>query len=175
MSDCISPAWRERWINPVLNLWGKTGLITILQLLPEQLWERTSLASEVAVQLRSLTPGTFNSKLVKKIWDEDAIEDSDKSDIGKNQEFISVPIVTLEPEPLLTWSKFIACLGNVETVGFCFSAFENGIDLNTTQQSSEQEEAKLTATELVNRFRATASPVGASQFFAKMAKISQNK
>ncbi|RCJ23846.1 hypothetical protein A6770_28940 [Nostoc minutum NIES-26] len=159
VSDCISPAWRERWINPVLNLWGKTGLITILQLLPEQLWERTSLASEVAVQLRSLTPGTFNSKLVKKIWDEDAIEDSDKSDIGKNQDLISVPIVTLEPEPLLTWSKFIACLGNIETVGFCFSAFENGIDLNTTQQSSEQEEAKLTATELVNRFRATASPV----------------
>lgn len=171
VSDCISPAWRRRFIHPVLKLWGTQGLMTILQLLPERLWERTALASEIPVQLHSLTPGVFNSQLIGETWDEDEIEDADFADVvqedaerihnlkSKNQNLISVPIVTLEPEHLLTWSRVVAGLGNVGTVGFKFSFPLVGVERSETQQSTEQGEPQLTAPALVSRFRATASPL----------------
>ncbi|MBR8839317.1 MAG: SUMF1/EgtB/PvdO family nonheme iron enzyme [Stigonema ocellatum SAG 48.90 = DSM 106950] len=142
VSDCISPAWRKKLIHPVLDLWGSRGLISILQLLPERLWERTALASETPVQLHSLNPGVFNSQLIVENWDENNIE---------TQNSISIPIITLEPYPLLTWSRVIAGDGNIGTAGFKFSPSRE------TQQSTEPEQPQLTAPELVSRFRATAS------------------
>ncbi len=166
VSDCISPAWREKFIYPVLEFWGRNGLLTVLQLLPERLWERTALASEIPVQLRSLTPGVFNSQLIVEKWDEDDFADDvpeDKQKIqnpkSKIQNSIPVPIITLEPEPLLAWSRAIAGLGNIGTVGFKFFSPENRVPLGETQQDSEQSETQLSASALVSRFRATASPI----------------
>ncbi|KYC43312.1 hypothetical protein WA1_14605 [Scytonema hofmannii PCC 7110] len=171
VSDCISPAWREKFIYPVLEFWGRNGLLTVLQLLPERLWERTALASEIPVQLRSLTPGVFNSQLIVENWDEDDFADDvpeDKQIIqnpliqnpkSKIQNSIPVPIITLEPEPLLAWSRAIAGLGNIGTVGFKFFSPKNLVPLGETQQDSEQSETQLSASALVSRFRATASPI----------------
>ncbi len=228
VSDCISPAWRKKFIHPVLELWGRHGLISILQLLPERLWERTALASEIPVQLHSLNPGVFNSQLIIETWDKDTtdeienfVQEADFSryvekpkqnltpqppslkgsgenskplslqerglergfpdpvksevqeDRHKIQNSISVPVVTLEPHSLLTWSRVIAGHGNIGTVGFKFSSrvdrieptqteltqslpFEGG---STTQQLTEQSEPQLTPSALVSRFRATASPL----------------
>ncbi|MBP5973990.1 tetratricopeptide repeat protein, partial [Brasilonema sp. CT11] len=104
--------------------------MTILQLLPERLWERTALASEIPVQLHSLNPGVFNSQLIVETWDDDItdeIENTVQEDGNIIQNSIPVPIVTLEPEPLLLWSRVIAGLGNVKTAGFKFSSV-NGVD-----------------------------------------------
>jgi len=108
VSDCISPAWRKKLIYLVLELWGRNGLITILQLLPERLWERTALASEIPVQLHSSKPGVPNSKLIEKTSDEnifDEIENTVQEDGKKIYNPIPVTVITLEPEPLLIWSR----------------------------------------------------------------------
>ncbi len=160
VSDCISPAWRRKFIHPVLDLWGRNGLMTILQLLPQRLWERTALASETPVQLRSLNPGVSNSKLIKKTCNEDTfdeIENAVQEDGNKIQNHICVPVVTLEPKPLLIWARVIAGLGNVETAGFKFSSV-NGVEFTEIQQSTEQNQSRLNVLALVSRFRATASP-----------------
>ncbi len=164
VSDCISPAWRKKFIHPVLELWGSHGLITILQLLPERLWERTALASEIPVQLHSLNQGVFNSQLIVETWDEDTtdeIENFVQEDGHKIQNSISVPVVTLEPHSLLTWSRVIAGHGNIGTVGFKFSSrvgritqsppFEGGLGGSTIQQltfSSRVGRIEPTETEL---------------------------
>ena len=167
VSDCISTAWRDKWINPVLNLWGNKSLLAILQLLPEQLWERTALSSQTPVQLSSLKPGVPNSQLIATIWDEDDIEDySFEQNSGENSTFIesiSVPIITLEPQPLLTWSRVIAGFGNITTAGFKFSLSELEKDFSynsetNTNQTNTNQQTQLSADALVNRFRATASP-----------------
>jgi formylglycine-generating enzyme required for sulfatase activity len=183
VSDCISPAWRKRFIYPVLELWGQNGLLTILQLLPERLWERTALASEISVQLRSLTPGVFNSQLIVETWDED--ETQEKKDKHENSQYsdkrkletrfleqygflepqrqscknsIPVPIITLEPDPLLNWSRVTAGLGSLGTAGFQFFP-PDASKHQKTQQPTEQQEPQLNPSALVSRFRATASPL----------------
>ncbi|QDL11030.1 hypothetical protein DP113_26730 [Brasilonema octagenarum UFV-E1] len=165
VSDCISPAWRNKFIHPLLELWGRKGLMTILQLLPERLWERTALASEIPVQLHSLNPGVFNSQLIVETWDDDItdeIENTLQEDANKIKNPIPVPIVTLEPEPLLLWSRVIAGLGNVKTAGFKFSSefsSVDGVEHSDTQQFTEHKQLNLTPAALVSRFRATASPL----------------
>ncbi|AFY55455.1 hypothetical protein Riv7116_2974 [Rivularia sp. PCC 7116] len=147
VTDCISPAWRNKFIHPTLKLWGNKGLLTILQLLPEELWERTALSAATPVYLSSLKPGVPNSQLLTTIWDEDEIENDNSS------ESISIPIVTLEPQPLLTWSQVIAGFGNITTAGFKFSLPEL-----RSQTKINPKPSQLTPDTIVNRFRATASP-----------------
>ncbi|MEC4815737.1 MAG: formylglycine-generating enzyme family protein [Scytonema sp. PMC 1069.18] len=183
VSDCISPAWRKKFIYPVLKLWGQNGLLTILQLLPERLWERTALASEISVQLRSLTPGVFNSQLIVETWDEDETQQNkDKHEKKLETRFlqetgflepqleteflkpqrqysknsIPVPIITLEPDPLLNWSRVTAGMGSLGTAGFQFFP-PDASKHNKTQQPTE--EPQLNPSALVSRFRATASPL----------------
>ncbi|NES86289.1 MAG: formylglycine-generating enzyme family protein, partial [Moorea sp. SIO2B7] len=168
VSDCISVAWRRQLIQPVLELWGRNGLLTILQLLPERLWERTALGSETPVQLHSLSPGVVNSQLIVKPWDEDDIglllevgnreQGTGNSKSIQNKSSINVPVVTLEPYPLLAWSQVIAGQGNVSTVGFNFDVSEKP-QAQRIAVDGELTQAQLTAPALVSRFRATASPM----------------
>ncbi|NEP35179.1 formylglycine-generating enzyme family protein [Moorena sp. SIO3B2] len=153
VSDCISVAWRRQLIHPVLELWGRNGLLTILQLLPERLWERTALGSETPVQLHSLSPGVVNSQFIVKPWDEDDI--GLLSEVGNS---VNVPVVTLEPYPLLVWSQVIAGQGNVSTVGFNFNVSENP-QPQRRALDRKPSQPQLEAPVLVSRFRATASPM----------------
>ncbi|NEQ85300.1 MAG: hypothetical protein F6K26_35840 [Moorea sp. SIO2I5] len=152
ISDCISVAWRRQFIHPVLELWGRNGLLTILQLLPERLWERTALASETPVQLHSFSPGVVNSQLIVKPWDQD-----DSKSI-QNKSSVNVPVVTLEPYPLLAWSQVIAGQGNVTTVGFNFDVSQDPQPQRRTVDGKPSQ-PQLEASALVSRFRATASPM----------------
>lgn len=175
VSDCISPAWRNYLIHPVLALWGSKGLITILQLLPERLWERTTLASEIPVQLRSLNPAISNSKLIAngelrmEDWELELNEQTENQKFKiQNQETQNyIPVITLEPLPLRIWSKVMTGSGNFETAGFKFSLrkklteIETQIETQTEKlylQSLQQSNPKF----LVSRFRATASPLARS-------------
>jgi formylglycine-generating enzyme required for sulfatase activity len=158
VSDCISPAWRNKLIHPVLELWGRNGLLTILQLLPERLWERTALSEEIAVLLSALQPGVTNSQLIAQIWDEDDIDDfneGDSQDQTKNSSFY-IPIITLEPESLLIWSRVLVAQGSIPTAGFKFSDPQNPTQ-PTLPIPHIAEKLQLPASELVSRFRATAS------------------
>ena len=155
VSDCVSSLWRKGTIHSVLELWGKQGLLTLLQLLPPRLWERTALAYQVLGQVRNLF---FNRQLKNYQLDLEISPDEDDelpTDLSKT---ISVPVITLDPDSLSSWAKMLVGVGQNKTVSYCFLPNQNSQSLpqQTASSSQSNEEKNLL---LINRFRATASPL----------------
>jgi len=148
ISDCISSLWWEGEIHNLLELWSKQVSVTILQLLPEQLWERTVLDLGISVSLSAIEPGLLNSKLTIHdfpFWLEE-----------KPNQALKLPIVILEPESLEYWAKVIAGTGNIDTVGILF--MPNWQDLKPTDKLSSSQTTKEPEL-LVNKFYHSASPL----------------
>ncbi len=157
VSDCISAIWRKQLIHPVLELWGQRGLITIIQLLPERFWDRTALVDEIPVLLSNIAPGAYNYQLTYNLWDEDDIDEFAAENKRKNlNSSISIPIVTLEPEPLRIWSQVIVGQGNISTAGFKFYSFYSRKETKKSADSPPLT-PQLSAAELVDLFRVNAS------------------
>ncbi|MFN7657031.1 MAG: formylglycine-generating enzyme family protein, partial [Dolichospermum sp.] len=96
-------------IHKLLDLWSRQVSVTVLQLLPEQLWERTVLDLGISVFFSAIKAGTINSRLTIHdfpMWLEE-----------KPNQALKLPIVILEPESLKYWAKVIAGTGNIDTVG----------------------------------------------------------
>ncbi|MDF5730919.1 MAG: SAV_2336 N-terminal domain-related protein, partial [Rhizonema sp. PD38] len=148
ISDCISPLWWQGEIHKLLELWGNHVPVAVLQLLPEQLWERTVLGVGSSVQLSAITPGVLNSQLIVSglpIWQEE-----------KPTMALKFPVVTLEPESLTKWARVVAGAGSIQTLGVLFE--QNWREL--LPKSSSPIPEQLTQPEfLVKRFYATASPL----------------
>ncbi|WP_300006267.1 formylglycine-generating enzyme family protein [Anabaena sp. AL09] len=148
ISDCISSLWWEGEIHNLLELWSKQVSVTILQLLPEQLWERTVLDLGISVSLSAIEPGLLNSKLTIHdfpFWLEE-----------KPNQALKLPIVILEPESLEYWAKVIAGTGNIDTVGILF--MPNWKELKPTDKLSSSQTTKDPES-LVNKFYDSASPL----------------
>ncbi|MGK7942750.1 MAG: SAV_2336 N-terminal domain-related protein [Crocosphaera sp.] len=154
VSDCISPLWRKGLIHSVLELWGKQGLLTILQVLPSRLWERTALVSQVSGQLRNLSFDRHlkNSKLRLAL----DIDDEEDEILLDKSELVQVPIITLEPRSLSSWAKVLIGTGEKEVVGYVLRKLEKPASVSV---STAHPRESLSASKLVNRFRGTASPV----------------
>jgi len=155
VSDCVSPLWRKGTIHSVLELWGKQGLLTLLQLLPPRLWERTALAYEVLGQVRNLF---FNRQLKNYQLDLEISPDEDDELPTDLSKAISVPVITLDPDSLSFWAKMLVGVGQNKTVSYCLLPNKNSQSLpqQTASSSQSNEEKNLL---LINRFRATASPL----------------
>ncbi|OYD95152.1 hypothetical protein CDG77_10520 [Nostoc sp. 'Peltigera membranacea cyanobiont' 213] len=150
-SDCTSDIWHRGKIHDLLKLWSNSGPVAILQLFPERLWMRTGMGFGYPVQLNALAPGVPNTKLQidgLPVWED--------VDINKA---ITLPVITLEPDSLQQWSRVVSGLGSTQTTGVLLDTSlipeqsQLPIDKKDTKDTS-----KLSAAELVNRFRATASP-----------------
>ncbi|KYC36511.1 hypothetical protein WA1_43255 [Scytonema hofmannii PCC 7110] len=148
ISDCISPLWWKGEIHKLLKLWGDRVPVAVLQLLPEQLWERTVLGLGTSVQLSALTPGVLNSQLIVSglpIWQEE-----------KPTVALQFPVVTLEPELLTEWARVVAGVGNIQTLGVLFEPnWTEFIPESPSPNSKQTSDPEL----LVKRFHATASPL----------------
>ena len=155
VSDCVSPLWRKGTIHSVLELWGKQGLLTLLQLLPPRLWERTALAYEISGQVRNLF---FNRQLKNYQLDLETSPDEDDELPTDLSKAISVPVITLDPDSLSSWAKMLVGVGQNKTVSYCFLPNQNSQSptQQTAPSSQSNEEKNLL---LINRFRATASPL----------------
>ncbi|MDB9438369.1 formylglycine-generating enzyme family protein [Dolichospermum lemmermannii CS-548] len=148
ISDCISSLWWQGEIHNLLELWSKQVSVTILQLLPEQLWERTVLDLGISVSLSAIEPGLLNSQLTIHdfpFWLEE-----------KPNQALKLPIVILEPESLEYWAKVIAGTGNIDTVGILF--MPNWKELKPTDKLSSSQTTKDPEL-LVNKFYNSASPL----------------
>ena len=147
-TDCVSAIWWDGTMLPTLNLWASSGPMAIMQMLPEWLWARTGLGFASAVRLHSLMPGVPNNRLdVRDLspWDEVDL------DTG-----IRVPVVTLESEPFLAWSKMLSAKGGSWSPGFVFdSSTATSLDTSHFQNPSLEDSAE----HQVQRFRSTASPI----------------
>ncbi|MHC5860972.1 SAV_2336 N-terminal domain-related protein [Nostoc sp.] len=148
ISDCISPLWWQGEIHKLLEIWGNHVPVAVLQLLPEQLWERTVLGLGNSVHLGTIAPGVLNSQLIVSglpIWLEE-----------KPKMALQFPVVTLEPESLTEWARVVAGAGRVQRLGVLFQ--ENWQELIPKFQSPTSQ-PPLNPELLVKRFHATASPL----------------
>ena len=149
ISDCVSPAWRNGTITKALAAWAKTSPTTIIQVLPEWLWERSALGVTDSILLRSLAPGVPNQQLIMT-----ALDLLDESDVVKK---LKVPVVTLEPESLRNWAWMVAGAGDVQTKGFLLALDAEVFDID--DESTENNNVELSAKQRLQRFRLTASPM----------------
>ncbi|MFO5475371.1 MAG: SAV_2336 N-terminal domain-related protein [Dolichospermum sp.] len=148
ISDCISSLWWQGEIHKLLELWSRQVSVTVLQLLPEQLWERTVLDLGISVFFSAIKAGTINSRFTIHdfpMWLEE-----------KPNQALKLPIVILEPESLKYWAKVIAVTGNIDTVGILF--MPNWQDLKPTDKLSSSQTTKDPEL-LVNKFYHSASPL----------------
>ena len=144
-SDCASPIWHNGSLMKVLRDLARVQPVSLLQLLPEQLWTRTALGWGVEVKLHSEIPGTPNSQLLKNI-------PTCETQLNSRQA-LTLPIVTLEALPLKNWAKVLAGVGGSKTTGLVFLPEE------VTPQTSISDRPKyeLSAKARVSHFRAAAS------------------
>ncbi|QLE53604.1 CHAT domain-containing protein (plasmid) [Nostoc sp. C057] len=149
ISDCVSPAWRSGAIAKILAVWANTSLTTIIQVLPEWLWERSTLGIAESIVLRSLAPGVPNQQLIMT-----ALDLLDESDVANK---LKIPVVTLEPESLKNWARMVVGGGDVQTKGFLLP--QNGEIFDVRSQSTDSSSVELTAKQRLQRFRLTASPM----------------
>ena len=149
ISDCVSPAWRNGTITKALAAWASTSQMTIIQVLPEWLWERSALGVAESILLRSLAPGVPNQQLIMT-----ALDLFDESDVVNK---LKVPVVTLEPESLKNWAWMVAGAGDVQTKGFLLPLDAEVFDID--DESTENNSVELSAKQRLQRFRLTASPM----------------
>jgi WD40 repeat protein/energy-coupling factor transporter ATP-binding protein EcfA2 len=142
ISDCVAPYWQDEVLIKTLKLWSQQSPVAIAQVLPEWLWVRTAIRGYESVQLAGLEPGVSNSQL-KVDWSEVWQSVTDP------QSGVCLPIVPLEPDSILTWSKMV--MGQSNAPGYWLKSFPTEIDLPTGSPPSP--------VQLLERFQVISSPM----------------
>lgn len=151
-SDCVSSAWRSNTIIQLLRVWSSANPVVIVQMLPQRLWLGSALNMATICRLRALVPGSSSIQL-----------QLDNKNTWFNTEFsagLKMPIVTLEPNSLASWSRMLAGVGGASSVGFIFeeNASLSQIDKSINKINSNFDENTL-AYNLIQHFRSIASPL----------------
>lgn len=148
LSDCVSPAWSNGNFADLIALWGRDGMVAIVQMFPQSLWERTALNMSAPVYLRSTQPGTSNRKLLAESarWYRKMPVDG-----------VKVPVISLEPRLIAAWAQSMIGSVGVWIPGFVLS---NG-SVNETDDALAFREAdwEYTARDLLQEYYASASPM----------------
>ncbi|RRR73127.1 MAG: XRE family transcriptional regulator [Candidatus Viridilinea halotolerans] len=63
VSDGVGPHWRDGRMAAALTTWGQHSLVSMLQVLPPNLWERSSLGAWPAARVVASQPGVANRHL----------------------------------------------------------------------------------------------------------------
>lgn len=159
ISDCRSNLWRQGIIYDWLALWGRHGPASIVQLLPERLWQQSELNVGFSVQVESRAPGTPSHKLqVRELLRHIRISPTDS---------LTVPVVTLTANALKQWALVLVGAGHQRTPARLFD--------RSWVQNSERAAAvpgiKPGSPEArLELFNATASPL-AQQLASRMAAV----
>ena len=148
VSDCIAPIWRNGAIASALQVWSRSGMVAILQMLPDWLWGRTALGRGVAAQFSALAAGIPNYQLTTttvSTWYDIDLATS-----------IKIPVVTLEPDKFTAWAEMLTGKGGAWSAGIVFepelfAVPEVAIEFDGTSE--------LDAEDRVQSFRLTASPI----------------
>ncbi|MFI9425201.1 SAV_2336 N-terminal domain-related protein [Streptomyces achromogenes] len=151
LSDCMGPQWREgpagqRWYT-TLHRWARRMPLAVVQPLPEHLWRDTALPA-LPGTLSAPHPVAPSAALTFTPYEPGPDEPVRPSG--------TVPLPVLEPEPrwLAHWAGLLATPGGAE-----FPAAVAGLGRPLPADAEDRTDVgRLTAEELVLRFRATASP-----------------
>ncbi len=144
LSDCTSRAWRSGEIFKLLELWSRGNPVTIVQLLPERHWDRSALRLGSLVALRSQLPGALSQD-----WIVERLSPRRRQRLRGG---LKLPVVTIQPQPLGWWARATAAVGEQRTTGIVLRA-----DAFQVDKPADAMTETLTAKQLVERFRGTAS------------------
>ncbi len=113
VSDCTSRLWRQSRIYEVLRDWGRSAPLVLVQLFPERLWRRTALGMGRPMRLQSVGLGATQARLAAEavpfypeLEDEDEVDQEGRKVAAS--EVVTLPTISLEPEPLKRWAKIMA-------------------------------------------------------------------
>jgi formylglycine-generating enzyme required for sulfatase activity len=151
VTDCTSKLWQQDCIYKTLLDWSKIQPIAVLQMFPQRLWSRTALRNGHIVRLSTNTNGLPSAELRVEGLPQ-------RLERRSNKDLVTVPILTLEKLPLLSWAKVISGYGDSRTPGRTFDRAL--IRRQATQETSNYAPRLIpqrTAQERVALFRSTAS------------------
>jgi formylglycine-generating enzyme required for sulfatase activity len=164
LSDCTSSAWPSGPLLTWLNRCCEQAPTTVVQLLSQRLWSQSALSQGTPVWLSALEAGTVTAKL-------NAEPQSPllQQLLGKPAQTVTIPVVTLEADPLKQWAKVVAGSGETRTIGYQFDlqaiearpASDPEADARTLEPASAEERVRW--------FRTTAS--GIAQQLAELMSV----
>ncbi len=164
LSDCTSSAWHSRALLAWLSRCCQQAPTTVIQLLPQRLWAQSALVQGAPVWLSALEAGTTTAKL-------NAQPQSPllQQLLGSPEQPMTIPVVTLEANPLKQWAKVVAGSGETRTIGYQFDlqtieALQTSVDGEETRHPES-----LDAKDRVQSFRTTAS--GIAQKLAELMSV----
>ena len=152
VSDCVAPVWHNGVMATLLAGWGRTGLVALLQVLPDRLWVRSGLRTFPAIYLRSPTPGAPNAEYPFE-WTTHRLPE-------RPPHSVPVPVASLDALPLGYWAQALASNSNLWVPGVL--AVPNPVDpetgITTVLPLPLQRTTTLTAEQLLRNFYGSASP-----------------
>ena len=113
VTDCISPAWQGETLLTWLAAWGRRHPVSIINMLPQQLWAKTRLRNARLVKLSNKQAGGANCYLHQQ--QTFSARQQKLETIG-----LAIPFTTLEPKFLISWAKFITGQEKNIILGFAF-------------------------------------------------------
>ncbi|MFZ4678213.1 MAG: SAV_2336 N-terminal domain-related protein, partial [Nodosilinea sp.] len=113
VSDCTSQAWYDGSIVKWLERCGRQAPTAVVQLLPERLWPQTALGQGTSMWLRTIEPGTVSANLISQ---HRVSLLQELLALGETQTGVTIPIITLEAEPMKQWAKVVAGAGDSQTL-----------------------------------------------------------
>lgn len=152
VSDCVAPIWHNGVMATQLAAWGRAGLVTLLQVLPDRLWVRSGLRTFPAIYLRSPASGAPNAEFQLE-WTTHPLAQ-------RPLHSVPVPVAPLDALPLGYWAQALAGNSNLWLPGVL--AVPNPVDPETgaaiIPTLPARAAAGTSAEQLLRLFYGTASP-----------------
>jgi tetratricopeptide (TPR) repeat protein len=151
VSDGIGRAWRDRRMSRLLEQWGSVGHVSIVQPLPQRMWQWCAAAT-AAVRVRASEPAMENRRYCvryRHVADPGHGFRHLYGEQPSRDDGVPIPVLKLDPRWLARWAEIVS--GNADwadvPVMFTGRVTRTGRDAART----------LTAFDRVTRFRARAS------------------
>ena len=141
LTDCAADYWHDGSMVPLLKNWSAAMSVTIWQMLPEWLWERTALGVGIRGRFSRWTGQRWTVEPLSA-WDED-------SPVLRSG--VRLPVVPLEPKFLGRWGQAIAGDSRAIVPGVVLPVRDDWEPLPTGENLSPEER--------LQQFRASASPM----------------
>ncbi|WP_232826363.1 formylglycine-generating enzyme family protein [Cyanothece sp. BG0011] len=150
ISDFSSVRWYQNYYTNILDKWSQKALVTLLQLFPKRLWNRTALDRKNPVILQSPSMGETNSPytLNQQLTIKDSL-------LSHQQNYLKLPIITLDPQSLQKWVNLVSGQKQVNLPGILVKK-TNLSNLHTESKPSQIIQS-LSSEQILNRFYENAS------------------
>ncbi|TYK53126.1 SAV_2336 N-terminal domain-related protein [Actinomadura decatromicini] len=146
ISDCVDAKWQTGSIYELLQRWGRSGPLTILQPLPQRLWKRTGPVTRPA-RMHLVERGLPNSRL--------QVTPRRRPLVGtRRPRGIPVPVLQIDSDWLAPWARLVAGSAPEGIDGIVMWTGENP---RLTDPVVDEGPVGTTPTERVVRFK-SASP-----------------